>query len=282
MPAPPHGARPPAEGGRVHLARRRPIPSAPTHVQFAAGRSHQSQRRCAREAQRAAERTVDALRDQLAASRRISSAADAVPPANHRLRGYQGSRHSGGALVLNASLSGLAENIGKRLESMSVREQRVGAPSSLDRVARRSAEHDRHAAAGPDDHEARDGAPDGRHPGAAAACLGSRSRTRIPDPGPRIPDPDRSRIPRGVLPRPRRVQVPGLRGPIPGIPRRHSRAPGVVRAALRGKGRRARRRLWQGRISRPPHLATHHRAGYRSQSRDGGNVPRPRPRRDRS
>ena len=42
---PPHrdGARSPAEGGRVHLARHRPVPAAAADVQLAAGRSHQSQ-----------------------------------------------------------------------------------------------------------------------------------------------------------------------------------------------------------------------------------------------
>ena len=66
--------------------------------------------------------------------------------------------------------------MGKRLESMSAREQRVERPRRrLDGVARRSAQHDRHAAAGLDDHQARDGAPDGQSP------PGCRS-LRIPSP----------------------------------------------------------------------------------------------------
>ena len=47
-------------------------------------------RRRPAKAQRAAERTADALRDQLAARRAVSSAADRVFPAIHRLRGHEG------------------------------------------------------------------------------------------------------------------------------------------------------------------------------------------------
>jgi SAM-dependent methyltransferase len=81
----------------------------------------------ARESHRAAERIVDALRDRL----------DAVAQFQARLIEYfqqitayvdtKDRDTAGTTLVLNASLSGLADNVAKRWESMSTRELRIGA-----------------------------------------------------------------------------------------------------------------------------------------------------------
>ena len=81
----------------------------------------------AREGQRAAERTADALRDQLAA---VAQFQARLIEYFQQFTAYVDTKDrdtAGASLVLNASLSGLADNVGKRLESMSVREQRVGA-----------------------------------------------------------------------------------------------------------------------------------------------------------
>lgn len=81
----------------------------------------------ARESHRAAERIVDALRDRL----------DAVAQFHARLIEYfqqitayvdtKDRDTAGTSLVLNASLSGLADNVAKRWESTSTRELRIGA-----------------------------------------------------------------------------------------------------------------------------------------------------------
>lgn len=81
----------------------------------------------ARDSHRAADRMVDALRDRL----------DAVAQFHGRLIEYfqqitayvdtKDRDTAGTSLVLNASLSGLADNVAKRWESMSTRELRVGA-----------------------------------------------------------------------------------------------------------------------------------------------------------
>ena len=56
---------------------------------------------------------------------------------------------AGGALVLNAALSGLAENLAKRWESLAAREQRYEARATAPRRGpRRAARADRRRAAG--------------------------------------------------------------------------------------------------------------------------------------
>jgi SAM-dependent methyltransferase len=80
-----------------------------------------------REGHRAAERTADALRDQLAA---IAQFQGRLIEYFQQITAYVDTKDretAGTSLVLNASLSGLADNVAKRWESMSTREQRVSA-----------------------------------------------------------------------------------------------------------------------------------------------------------
>jgi SAM-dependent methyltransferase len=81
----------------------------------------------ARNAHRVAEQTADALRDQVAALARFETH---LIQYFQRITAYVDTKDretAGGSLVLNASLSGLADSVAKRWESMSVREQRVSA-----------------------------------------------------------------------------------------------------------------------------------------------------------
>jgi SAM-dependent methyltransferase len=79
------------------------------------------------EAYRAADATVAALREQLAA---LAAFQSRLMLLLQQVTAYVDTRDresAGGALVVNASLSGLAENIAKRLESLAAREQRYEA-----------------------------------------------------------------------------------------------------------------------------------------------------------
>ena len=79
----------------------------------------------ARNAHRVAEQTADALRDQLAA---LAQFETRLLQYFQQITAYVDTKDrdtAGGALVLNAALNGLADNIAKRWESMSVREQRA-------------------------------------------------------------------------------------------------------------------------------------------------------------
>jgi len=79
----------------------------------------------ARNAHRVAEQTADALRDQLAA---LAQFETRLLQYFQQITAYVDTKDrdtAGGALVLNAALNGLADNIAKRWESMSVREQRT-------------------------------------------------------------------------------------------------------------------------------------------------------------
>ena len=81
----------------------------------------------ARESHRAAERTADALRDQLAA---IAQFQGRLIEYFQQITAYVDTKDrdtAGSSLVLNASLSGLADTVAKRWESMSTRELRVSA-----------------------------------------------------------------------------------------------------------------------------------------------------------
>ncbi|MFL6279057.1 MAG: class I SAM-dependent methyltransferase [Vicinamibacterales bacterium] len=81
----------------------------------------------ARHSHRVAEQTADALRDQLAA---LAQFETRLLQYLQQITAYVDTKDrdtAGGALVLNASLSGLADSVAKRWESMSVREQRVSA-----------------------------------------------------------------------------------------------------------------------------------------------------------
>jgi SAM-dependent methyltransferase len=80
-----------------------------------------------REAHLAAEATADGLRQQLAA---LAEFQARLMQYLQQVTAYVDTKDrdtAGGALVLNASLSGLAENLAKRWESMSAREQRFRA-----------------------------------------------------------------------------------------------------------------------------------------------------------
>ena len=80
-----------------------------------------------REAHRAAEAVTAALRDQLAG---MAEFQGRLMQYLQQITAYVDTKDrdtAGGALVLNASLSGLAENLGKRFESMAAREHRYEA-----------------------------------------------------------------------------------------------------------------------------------------------------------
>ena len=79
----------------------------------------------ARNTHRVAEQTADALRDQLAA---VAQFETRLIQYFQQFTAYVDTKDrdtGSGALVLNAALNGLADNVDKRWESMSVREQRV-------------------------------------------------------------------------------------------------------------------------------------------------------------
>jgi len=81
----------------------------------------------ARESDRVAEQTADAVREQLAA---LAQFQTRLIQYFQQITGYVDTKDrdaSAGSLVLNASLSGLADNMAKRWESTTVRDQRVGA-----------------------------------------------------------------------------------------------------------------------------------------------------------
>jgi len=79
-----------------------------------------------RSAHRAAEQTAEALREQLAG---LALFETRLVQYFQQITAYVDTKDrdtAGGALVLNASLSGLADSLAKRWETMSVREQRIG------------------------------------------------------------------------------------------------------------------------------------------------------------
>jgi SAM-dependent methyltransferase len=79
----------------------------------------------ARNAHRVAEQTADALRDQQAA---LAQFETRLVQYFQQITSFVDTKDrdtAGGALVLNAALNGLADNVAKRWESMSVREQRT-------------------------------------------------------------------------------------------------------------------------------------------------------------
>ena len=79
----------------------------------------------ARNSYRVAEQTADALRDQLAA---LAQFQTRLVQYFQQITAYVDTKDrdaAGGALVLNAALDGLADNVAKRWESISVREQRT-------------------------------------------------------------------------------------------------------------------------------------------------------------
>jgi SAM-dependent methyltransferase len=80
-----------------------------------------------RESDRSAQQTADALRHQLAG---LAEFQARLIQYFQQITAYVDTKDrdsAGGSLVLNAALSGLADSVAKRWESISVREQRVGA-----------------------------------------------------------------------------------------------------------------------------------------------------------
>jgi SAM-dependent methyltransferase len=136
-----------------------------------------------REAHQAAEATADGLRQQLAA---LAEFQARLMQYLQQVTAYVDTKDrdtAGGALVLNASLSGLAESLAKRWESMSAREQRFVSQTE----ALTAAHEDLRSTIGPLQQgfmtlkrELEKRAANG---GASVADLGSRT----PDPGSRIP-----------------------------------------------------------------------------------------------
>ncbi len=156
--------------------------------------------------------------------------------------------------VYDAALNGLTDELLKRWESLSAREARFdGKVAATTSALRRPARDAGHRAAEHADDQARAGARVDRRPtpGAGAGVAATR---------------------------PRQLQVRRLRGPLPRIADRHPRQARVLRAAVCRRPRRARRRVRSRRAAGP--AATGRRAGTRprAQSRDGRDLPRPRPR----
>jgi len=142
----------------------------------------------AREANRSTEATVTALRDHVAA---IAEFQARLMQYLQQITAYVDTKDrdtAGGALVLNASLSGLAENVAKHAESMAAREHRYEA-----RATALSASHDelramigvaQQALVSLKREVERLSTSAERHP-AGGSSPGS---SRIPDLAPRIPD----------------------------------------------------------------------------------------------
>jgi SAM-dependent methyltransferase len=148
----------------------------------------------ARDANRSAEATVAALRDHVAAMAEFHAR---LMQYLQQITAYVDTKDrdaAGGALVLNASLSGLAENVAKHAESLAAREHRYEA-----RATALSASHDelramigvaQQALVSLKREVERLNTFTERHPESAL----SPESSRMPDPAPRIPDPA-SRIP---------------------------------------------------------------------------------------
>jgi SAM-dependent methyltransferase len=135
-----------------------------------------------REMHRASEAAATALRDQLAA---ITEFEGRLMQYLQQITAYVDTKDrdsAGGALVLNASLSGLAENISKRFESMTARERRYEARTG----AIAAAQQEQLATIGTLKHGFMTVKRELERIAAPAS--------QIPDPASRIPDPA-SRIP---------------------------------------------------------------------------------------
>ncbi len=81
----------------------------------------------ARDSDRVAQQTADAVREQLAA---LAQFQTRLIQYFQQITAYVDTKdrdNAGGSLVLNAALNGLADSVAKRYESMSLREQRVSA-----------------------------------------------------------------------------------------------------------------------------------------------------------
>ena len=167
----------PARG--VHLAHRRAAAAEAGGVQLAPGGSPQPQRGGAPRGAEARSPSIIALfRDQIGGPARVPLAAARSSCSRSRSTWTRrGGASEGQALVVNAAVNALAEELAKRWESMIAREQRFESRvAGLWRGARGAAIADRHLAAGVDDDEAgaravrgeRNSATPDRHDGRAA------------------------------------------------------------------------------------------------------------------
>ncbi len=135
----------------------------------------------ARNAHRVAGQTADALRDQMAA---LAQFETRLIKYFQQFTAYVDTKDrdsAGGALVLNAALNGLADNVDKRWESMAVREQRVS--GRMDALT--AAHDDLRTTIG----TVQQGLMTIKREMERMAVVGSVSSASAPDPGPRIPDP---------------------------------------------------------------------------------------------
>ena len=141
----------------------------------------------ARNTHRVAEQAADALRDHLAA---LAQFETRLIQYFQQFTAYVDTKDrdtAGGALVLNAALNGLADNVAKRWESMSLREQRVS--GRMDALA--AAHEDLRSTIGTLQQglmtikREMERTAAGPTPPVGATVSGSQS----PDPGSRTPDP---------------------------------------------------------------------------------------------
>ena len=135
----------------------------------------------ARNAHRVAEQTADALRDQMAA---LAQFETRLIQYFQQFTAYVDTKDrdtAGGALVLNAALNGLADNVAKRWESMSVRDQRVS--GRMDALT--AAHEDLRSTIG----TLQQGLMTIKREMERTAAFASPASQTIPDPGSPTPDP---------------------------------------------------------------------------------------------
>ena len=165
-------------------------------------------------------------------------------------------------------LSALSDEVVKRYDSLTILTQRQA--QALDRSAhrrgRRTADDERPAAPARARRErlararratAAGASPDGHCWSSGRAAADARPRS------------------------PAQPSVRGIRRRLPRRRGRHPRAHARLRRPLRGRQRRARRRLWPGGVPRAAARPRHHRPGHRPQRRDGRALPGQGPRRHR-
>jgi SAM-dependent methyltransferase len=145
----------------------------------------------ARDSDRVAQQTADALREQLAG---LAQFQTRLIQYFQQITAYVDTKdrdNAGGSLVLNAALNGLADSVAKRYESMSLREQRVSARMQTLSDTLTGSQDDVRAIVG----TLQQGVMAMKRELERMAATGSTSS----DPSPRIPDPG-SRIPASSSP----------------------------------------------------------------------------------
>ncbi len=224
----------------------------------------------AREAHQAALEDVEAIRAHSGALGGVPGAADPIPAADHALRRHPRSRASeGGALVLNSAISGLARQRGQ------ARRVGGGARRQDRRAPRRAHRHRRTLRAAISVVQQ------------ASLVLKrevARLLTGIPHSRPTPADGcGHFAAAPGIHAGARRLQIPGIRGSLSRLARRHhvrdsratcrsSRAPRTSSTSAAAAGSSSSSSVGAG----------DHGARNRSESRDGGDLPRKRTRRHRS